>query len=123
MKQIIRRYLTQNPRLKAARELKGLLDTLTVSSGRDFKTNYAQCKEKWKDTLAKRSLLKCGKSYTHKRLRSAMHSLDFYMPYFFTFQQESCEGMPNTNNKIEGTFTNLKKRRVSGYSRLYDEES
>ncbi|EFA44628.1 hypothetical protein HMPREF0645_0952 [Hallella bergensis DSM 17361] len=39
-----------------------------------------------------------------------MHSLDFYMPYLFTFQQEGCEGMPNTNNKIEGTFTNLKKR-------------
>lgn len=61
MKQVIRRYLTQNPRLKAARELKVLLDTLTVSSGRDFKINYAQWKEKWKDTLVKRSLLKCGK--------------------------------------------------------------
>lgn len=61
MKQVIRRYLTQNPRLKAARELKGLLDTLTVSFGRDFKINYAQWKEKWKDTLVKRSLLKCGK--------------------------------------------------------------
>ena len=61
MKQIIRRYLTQNPRLKAARELKDLLDTLTVSSGRNFQTNYAQWKEKWKDTLTKRSLLKCGK--------------------------------------------------------------
>lgn len=46
MKQVIRRYLTQNPRLKAARGLKGLLDTLTVSSGRDFKINYAQWKEK-----------------------------------------------------------------------------
>lgn len=110
MKQVIRRYLTQNPRLKAARELKGLLDTLTVSSGRDFKINYAQWKEKWKDTFVKRSLLKCEKNYTHKRLRSAMHSLDFYMPYLFTFQKENCEGMPNTNNKIEGTFTNLKKR-------------
>lgn len=110
IKQVIRRYLTQNPRLKAARELKVLLDTLTVSSGRDFKINYAQWKEKWKDTLVKRSLLKYEKNYTHKRLRSAMHSLDFYMPYLFTFQKENCEGMPNTNNKIEGTFTNLKKR-------------
>lgn len=62
MKQVIRRYLTQNPRLKAARELKVLLDTLTVSSGRDFKINYAQWKEKWKDTLVKRSLLKCKKT-------------------------------------------------------------
>lgn len=39
MKQIIRRYLTLNPRLKAARELKELMDMLTVSSGRDFKAN------------------------------------------------------------------------------------
>ena len=90
MKQIIRRYLTLNPRLKAARELKDLLDTLSISSGRDFKANYAQWKEKWKDTLAKRSLLKCGKrNDTHKRLRSAMHSLDFYMPYLFTFHLTS----------------------------------
>lgn len=46
MKQAIRCYLAQNQRLKAARELKDLLNTLTVSSGRDFKINYAQWKEK-----------------------------------------------------------------------------
>ena len=38
-----------------------------------------------------------------------MHSLDFYMPYLFTYQRDDCKGMPNTNNKIEGTFTDLKK--------------
>ncbi len=27
----------------------------------------------------------------------------------FTCQREDCTGMPNTNNKIEGTFTALKK--------------
>ena len=50
------------------------------------------------------------KTYTHKRLRSAMHSLDFSMSYLKKKKKESSEGMPNTNNKIEGTFTNLKKR-------------
>ena len=30
-----------------------------------------------------------------------MHSVDFYLPYLFTYQQPGCEGMPNTNNKIE----------------------
>ena len=29
--------------------------------------------------------------------------------YLFTFQREECAGMPNTNNKLEGTFTDLKK--------------
>lgn len=38
-----------------------------------------------------------------------MHSIDFYLPYLFTYQQIACDGMPNTNNKIEGTFTDLKK--------------
>ena len=77
MKQVIRRYLTQNPRLKAARELKGLLDTLTVSSERDFKINYAQWKEKWKDTLVKRSLLKCGKNLYSQALAFCDAQLGF----------------------------------------------
>lgn len=110
MKQIIKRYLTQNPRLKAARALKELMDRLSSSDGEKFKEEYQQWKEAWSNTLSKRSLLKSGKSqYTHKRLRSAMHSLDFYMPYLFTYQDPECKGMPNTNNKIEGTFTDLKK--------------
>ena len=37
-----------------------------------------------------------------------MHSVDFYLPYLFTFQHKECWGIPNTNNKIEGTFTDLK---------------
>lgn len=35
----------------------------------------------------------CG----HRLLRSAMSSLDFYLPYHFTYQAEDCAGMPNTN--------------------------
>lgn len=110
MKQIIKRYLTQNPRLKAARALKELMESLTSSKSEEFKERYKSWKDTWSETLGKRSLLKSGKSqYTHKRLRSAMHSLDFYLPYLFTYQDPECKGMPNTNNKIEGTFTDLKK--------------
>lgn len=110
MKQIIRRYLTLNPKLKAARALKELMNTLTSAAKRDFTEAYAQWKEDWRETLNRRSALKSGKTrYTHRRLRSAMHSLDFYLPYLFTYQEDTCEGMPNTNNKIEGTFTDLKK--------------
>lgn len=45
----------------------------------------------------------------YRRLKSAVRSIDFYLPYLFTCQEEGCEGMPNTNNKLEGTFTDLKK--------------
>lgn len=110
MKQIAKRYLTNNPRLKAARALKELMGSLTLAEKDVFTSEYLKWKDDWAQTLNRRSLLKSGKTqYTHKRLRSAMRSLDFYLPHLFVYQEPGCKGMPNTNNKIEGTFTDLKK--------------
>ena len=110
MKQIVKRYLTLHPKLLAARELKVLMSKLTRTDKVDFEEEYSRWKTIWKDTLNRRSQLKSGKTqFTHRRLRSAMHSIDFYLPYLFTYQLPECKGMPNTNNKIEGTFTDLKK--------------
>lgn len=108
--QIIKRYLTTRSKLIAARELKELVGSLTVRRKRESEDECRQWKERWKNTLNRRTTLKSGKTqFSHKRLRSAMHSVDFYLPYLFTYQQPECKGMPNTNNKIEGTFTDLKK--------------
>ena len=109
MKQIIKRYLTANPRLHVSRELKAIMEELTSMTKDAFTSKFNAWKDKWNETLNKRSLLKSGKTqYTHKRVRAAMHSIEFYLPYLFTYQEEECKGMPNTNNKIEGTFTSLK---------------
>ena len=87
-----------------------VMESLTSSNGEKFKAEYQLWKETWSNTLSKRFLRKSGKSqYTHKRLRSAIHRLYFYIPYLFTYQDPECKGIPNTNNKIEGTFTDLKK--------------
>ena len=111
MQQIVRRYLTLSPRMLASRELKELVGRLHKADEADFKRDYQEWKEKWKDTIGHKSLHKDGKMhYTHQRLRAAMNSLNFYLPYLFTYQREDCKGMPNTNNKIEGTFTDLKKK-------------
>ena len=121
MKQIVKRYLTTNPRMLAARELKELVGRLHKAEEMDFKKDYQEWKEKWKDTVGHKSLHKDGKMhYTHQRLRASMNSLNFYLPYLFTYQQEECEGMPNTNNKIEGTFTDLKKN-LNNHSGLTQE--
>ena len=121
MKQIIRRYLTLNPKMHASRELKQLADRLHKADEADFKRDYQDWKEKWKDTIGHKSLHKDGKMhYTHQRLRAAMNSLNFYLPYLFTYQREDCKGMPNTNNKIEGTFTDLKKN-LNNHSGLTQE--
>ena len=110
MKQIIRRYLTLNPKMLAARELRDLVGKLHRMDEADFKKDYQDWKVKWKDTIGHKSLHKDGRMhYTHQRLRAAINSLNFYLPYLFTHQQQDCKGMPNTNNKIEGTFTDLKK--------------
>ena len=110
MKQIVRRYLTLNPKLLAARELNALMNKLTKAEEDDFKREYEAWKSDYHETINRRSVYKNGSShYTHQRLRTAMRSLDFYLPYLFTYQREDCKGMPNTNNKIEGTITDLKK--------------
>ena len=108
---IIRRYLTKNPRLKAARELRRIVFTITITDRDTFICEYQKWKSDYTQIINRRSVSKkTGSShYTHRRLRTAMHSVDFYLPYLFTFQREDCQGMPNTNNKIEGTFTDLKK--------------
>ena len=82
MKQIIRRYLTLNPKMHASRELKRLVDRLHKAGEADFKRDYLDWKEKLKDTIGHKSLHKDGKMhYTHQRLRAAMNSLNFYLPF------------------------------------------
>ena len=106
---IVRRKITKNPKLPAGKELQQLMRTLKDSRKDDFTDRYKQWKQKWKSFLNQRSTnTETGRTfYTHQRVRSAMLSIDFYLPWLFTF--EEVEGMPNTNNKIEGTFTDLKK--------------
>ena len=106
---IVRRKITKNPKLPAGQELQQLMRTLKDAREDDFKRNFQNWKDKWKSFLNERTLNPMTKKtyYTHQRTRSAMLSIEFYLPYLFTYQH--VEGMPNTNNKIEGTFTDLKK--------------
>lgn len=106
---IVRRKITKNPKLEAGVDLQKLMRTLKDSKKDDFASRFYQWKDKWKSFLNQRTTNnETGKTfYTHQRIRSAMHSIEFYLPWLFTF--ENVEGMPNTNNKIEGTFTDLKK--------------
>lgn len=97
--------------MHASRELKAIMDTITYSERDDFVARFNQWKIEWDKFINRRTISKVtGKTlYTHRRLRSAMISIDYYLPYLFTYQRAQCNGMPNTNNKIEGTFTDLKK--------------
>lgn len=106
---IVRRKLTKNPILPAGRELLNLIYRLKSMNSKDFTAEFIGWKKKWHDFLKEKSTNEAtGRTiFTHQRLRSAMTSISFYLPYLFTY--ERVVGMPNTNNAIEGTFTDLKK--------------
>lgn len=106
---IVRRKLTKNPQLAAGRELLDLIYRLKGMSRADFENEFNQWKKKWHDFLKEKTVneITGHTIYTHQRLRSAMTSISTYLPYLFTF--EKVTGMPNTNNQIEGTFTDMKK--------------
>ena len=112
---IVRRKLTGNPRLQAGRELKALMATLTTSDRDSFTEAFEAWVVKWDSFLKERTVNhETGKTfYTHRRLRSAMTSIRFYLPHLFTWLK--VDGMPNTNNRLEGIFTDL-KRNINNHS-------
>lgn len=110
MMQIVKRYLTKNPKMNASKDLMYLFEHMYELDKEDFWNEYEFWKKQYEIFLNKRTTHKNGKTYyLHRRVRTLVNSIDYYQPYLFTYQLTGCEGMPNTNNKIEGTFTDLKK--------------
>lgn len=118
---IVRRYLTSKPELPAANELLKISNLLTHTDKDSFIGLLNQWYDKWKDFIQERTTdNKTGKSsYTHKRLRSAYLSLQRNMYWLWTFYDYPELLIPNTNNALEGVFTDIKtKLRVhSGISK------
>ncbi len=50
-----------------------------------------------------------GSDYTHKKLRSACHSLKCRLPWLFAFEDFPVSGIPNTTNLPEGKFGDMKR--------------
>ena len=109
---IIRRYITQRPRLEAGKELRKLSLMLTRSKKNDFISTLDQWHKKWKSFLMEKSYSETSKKwhYTHKRLRSAYRSLKTNLPFLFTYLEYPDLDIPNTTNSIEGLFSNLKTK-------------
>jgi hypothetical protein len=110
-KQIITRYLTNNPKLEAGIELKKITATLCQTNERDFTSALDSWYQKWSLFLKGRTTdpLTGEWFYTHKRLRSSYRSLKINLPYLFTYQKYSELNMPNTTNSLDGCFAYLKE--------------
>lgn len=109
---IIRRYITMKPKLQASIDLKQVVDLLKQTDKESFIGALKEWHEKWKNFLEERTLNEeTGKShYTHKRIRSAYRSLNTNLPWLFTWYDNPTIDIPNTTNKIDGHFANLKNK-------------
>lgn len=109
---IIRRYLTKEPDLEASIQLLDLVKSITRMDKESFIGAFNEWYEKYKDVLNERVHDKRIKRnmppYMRPRLRSAYLSLRRNMPLLWTFYDHPETGLPNTNNGIEGLFSDLK---------------
>ena len=111
---ITRRYLTQDPDLDASIELLDLVKSITRMDKVSFVGAFNEWYEKYKDVLNERVQDKRIKRYTppymRSKLRSAYLSLKRNMPLLWTFYDYPETGLPNTNNAIEGLFSDIKSK-------------
>lgn len=109
---IVTRYITRKPRIQASIELKGIVHLLPRTDKESFFGALEEWEIKWHDFIHERAINSdTGKSrYIHKRLRSAYMSLKRNKQYLFTWYDHPELDIPNTNNLLEGTFTDLKNK-------------
>ncbi len=109
---IVRRYLTLKPELPATIELLEISNMIARTDKNSFVRMLDGWSDRWKDFLKERSVdKKTGRtSYTHKRLRSAFLSLKRNMVWLWTCQDCPELHIPNTNNALEGVFTDIKTK-------------
>ncbi len=108
---IVRRYLTNRPKLSPAIELREVVRQLTKSNENDFTLTLTNWHNQWQDFLKEKTINPFTNKwfYTHKRLRSAYRSLKTNLPYLFTYQKYPELRIPNTTNSLDGYVTTLKK--------------
>ena len=101
----------------------GLVNNITRMDKESFVGAFCQWYERNKDIINERvhdkRIKKKTLPYMRPRLRSAYLSIKRNMPLLWTFYDYPNIGLPNTNNGIEGIFSDIKtKRRVhSGLTR------
>lgn len=110
-KKIVRVCLTRNPIYPENRSLKDVVDCLTHVNRDIFETMVYAWRAANLYWLNERTHYENGKwEYTHKLTRRAINSILYHLPYLFTFQDYPELNIPNTNNKIEGIHSEMKRR-------------
>lgn len=109
---IVRRYITQDPDIEASRALQNLVNAITKMDRESFVGAFNEWYERNKETVNERvhdkRLKKKTPPYMRPRLRSAYLSVKRNMTLLWTFYDCPNIGLPNTNNGLEGIFSDVK---------------
>ena len=102
--QIVNRYLTKNPKLQASKELKTIIEDLTIMNQLGFESRFKYYLEINQEFIDEKTInLETGRSiYKHKKLRSAVNSIKNNLKYLFTCRNHPSLNIPNTTNHIDG---------------------
>ena len=109
-RQIVQRYVTQNPRLEAGRDLLEIVKLLPLVNGKEFTILLKKYLIQYHDFLNEKTTdpFTGQWSFTHKRLKSAIKSLVVNLPHLFTYRKYPSLNIPNTTNTLESHFSHLK---------------
>ena len=109
---IVRRYLTQDPDLDAAKDLLRIVNNIVQMDKDSFIGAFNDWYAQYKDVLNERTTDRRYKTppYMRPRLRSAYLSVKRYMPWLWTWYNYTDRYIPNTNNGVEGVFSDLKSK-------------
>jgi len=106
--QIIRRYITKNPKLEANKELKDIVSMLGKVRESMMQAWLEDWYRKYKIFLKEKN--ESGK-YIHNRTRKAYRSLNTNLKHCYTFERYKNKiEIPSTTNSLESTFSHLKQK-------------
>jgi len=113
MEQIVIRYTTLNPKLRAGQELLDLIRTLPMTDEASFTDAFSLFCRTWDEFLKEKTIdPETGRwHWTHKRLRQARDSIRTHLPFLFTFERHPELNIPNTTNSLDGSFKKVKLAR------------
>jgi hypothetical protein len=108
MERIVLRKITRKPKLEAGIVLLALVRTLSKCSSFVFKERFKKYIEKYRDFLNEKTMnFETGIPFwTHRELRSAVQSLQMFLPYLFSY--EKTKELSQTTNSLEGHFSHVK---------------
>lgn len=100
-------YTTLRPKTRLGKALKILKTILWRVSEKIFLRIFSQVEYIYIDFLKERN---SSGEYEHKRLRSAMTSIRYYLPYLHTYEKYPHISIPRTTGICDGYFSHVKEK-------------